>query len=364
MSEAVPSAVTAQLAQWSQEQRPGRQLGDVWKMPGNAGVSFGFTVTGADSPEESFVVRLAPIGVTVKGNTDVRRQIPLLDKLSGTKVPVARLVWAGTAADVFGTDAIVQEFVKGRPLHMTEPEQSCARSSTDVRPMVQAAVQALANIHATPVDDGLARWAPKRTAEDEVRFWMTLAAKVDDPEASRLSTQAADRLLASLPTGPVIGLVHGDFQTNNILYGQDGELLAIVDWELAGVGPQHLDLAWLSVFSDPMFWAREQQERLLVTVPVSDLVAWYEAATGRVVADFNWFRALAAYRFGVIAAFNLRLHRTGRRPDPAYELIASSIPVLLQRSVELVSRSPCRTLSDDGGTELMRGGRSNGEDMG
>ncbi len=49
-----------------------------------------------------------------------------------------------------------------------------------------------------------------------------------------------------------------------------------------------------------------------------------------------WHRALAGYAFAVIAAFNLMLHRRGKRVDPHHELLAPSIPRLLERALEVL----------------------------
>jgi hypothetical protein len=56
-------------------------------------------------------------------------------------------------------------------------------------------------------------------------------------------------------------------------------------------------------------------------------------------AKADWCRALACYRFGVIAAFNLYLHRTGRRADSTYERLETSVPVLFERGLGVLGGS-------------------------
>ncbi len=51
----------------------------------------------------------------------------------------------------------------------------------------------------------------------------------------------------------------------------------------------------------------------------------------------HWYQALSCYRFGAIAAFSVRLHRTGRRLDPLYEQLAPSVPALFERGRQLAS---------------------------
>jgi hypothetical protein len=65
-----------------------------------------------------------------------------------------------------------------------------------------------------------------------------------------------------------------------------------------------------------------------VTADPESLRRRYEESRQQQVDAFDYFRALACYRFGVIAAFNVRLHRTGRRVDASYERIAPSVQTL------------------------------------
>jgi aminoglycoside phosphotransferase (APT) family kinase protein len=46
-------------------------------------------------------------------------------------------------------------------------------------------------------------------------------------------------LLAQLPSP--LGLVHGDRQPGNILYAETGQVVALLDWELSGIGAQCYD---------------------------------------------------------------------------------------------------------------------------
>src|SRR5690606_439175 len=67
-------------------------------MPGHAGLSFGFRVDyqeGGQRRNESLVMRLPPKGVRQSGNTDVLRQVPLLQALKRNGVPVPTVRWFG-----------------------------------------------------------------------------------------------------------------------------------------------------------------------------------------------------------------------------------------------------------------------------
>jgi len=90
-----------------------------------------------------------------------------------------------------------------------------------------------------------------------------------------------------------------------------------------------LDVAWLALFGDPSAWAPEHQIGMRVVVEPERVVERYRQAGGAPLHGLGWCRALACFRFAVISLYNLRLHRTGKRDDPAWEGFASSVPYLL-----------------------------------
>jgi aminoglycoside phosphotransferase (APT) family kinase protein len=111
----------------------------------------------------------------------------------------------------------------------------------------------------------------------------------------------------------------------------------VIDWELAQIGGVLLDLGWLCLFSDPGSWVKTDLVPEHVPAPV-ELAAMYRERVAFSVteAEVRWFRAFASYRFAVITAFNLMLHRRGKRPDPTWEDIALSAPRLFERGLELI----------------------------
>jgi aminoglycoside phosphotransferase (APT) family kinase protein len=323
------------LTQWAQQHScPGARVAAVAPMPGNAGLSFGFDVV--DCARRRYVVRLAPPGVRRGRNTDVLRQVPLIRCLAEEGVPVARVVWASENEQPFGTDAFIQEFVNGRPLHLTDPALS-VRVPSGSDGMLATAVAALAQIHALGVPESLREWDRPRTVAEEIGFWEAMTPKVTEPAWRSNAERAATALKASAPTEVATGLVHGDFQTNNVLFASDGALVAIVDWELAGIGPQLLDVGWLCMFSDPTCWEDRRASAMRVRADREWIAERYRQGVpgSAPLRDLAWFQGLAAYRFGVIAAYNVKLHRTGKRRDEAWEEVAPSINVLFRRAFEL-----------------------------
>jgi aminoglycoside phosphotransferase (APT) family kinase protein len=318
------------LARWAvQEHGPDARVTDVRAMPGNAGLSFGFTLSAEH--EQRLVIRLAPPGVRRTGNTDVMRQVPLLRALAEQgRVPVAEVRWAMEDSPIFGTAAFVVDLLDGRPLHMTSPELSYD-GDADPWPLIQQAVDVLVAVHATALDGPLADWASETTLEQEIAWALAVSAKgVSGPHVAE-AYSLGEALRRTAPKDASIGLFHGDFQTNNILFA-DGRITGVVDWELAGIGGQLLDLGWLAMMTDIDCWHPDYAEQLLVTAPPAALLERYAAtAPTDPRGHFGWFSALACLRFAAIVSYNLRLHREGKRVDRYYETLAPSIPHLLRR---------------------------------
>jgi len=55
------------------------------------------------------------------------------------------------------------------------------------------------------------------------------------------------------------------------------------------------------------------------------------------VAGIEWYHAFACYRMAVVTGLFTRLHRTGRRIDPAWENIGTGVPLLLGKARRLLS---------------------------
>ena len=100
--------------------------------------------------------------------------------------------------------------------------------------------------------------------------------------------------------GPTV-LNWGDARIGNVLF--DGvRPVAVLDWEMAALGPAEVDVAWV-------IWMHRFFQRLAERygghglpgfLEAVDVVATYEACSGQPVRDLQWFTVLAALRHAVI----------------------------------------------------------------
>ena len=307
-------------------------------LPGHAGLSYSFELTthdGTTARTERLVIRLAPEGVPIAGPTDVVRQARIMASLSGTAVPVPSVKWYDSDPRWFGRPFFVVGFLAGDKLTLGEGTYTAG----ETRSMVTHAVEVLAALHAVPWDPRRAAWGEPLSLADEMRRLDNLLDRPTlDAKVVGRGPVLRERLRQSLPPPERIqvGCVHGDFQWSNCLFDQ-GRLKAVIDWELSQIGATLIDLGWLCLFSDRASWETSDLVPPHV-LPPDEIANLYvsKASSAIDIEQVRWFRAFASYRFGVITAFNLMLHRRGKRPDPTWENIALSGPRLFERGLELL----------------------------
>ena len=300
---------------------------------GHAGLTFGFDVLGvAGQKLGSYVLKLAPLGVARRGNTDVYRQAPLLRALNAAGLPVPAVPWASPDGGVLGTPFIVMERLPGRVFLVWEPHGSFLRDPVRARHVWLQAAEVLARLHKVEWRAALPHWEKPRPLTEEIDFWTPLLRHAQELEWLAAGTELRTLLATHVPDGRPVGIVHGDFQPGNILY-VDGQAEGLIDWELASIGSQGLDVGWLLMMSDGKAWHPAWQP----VAPVSreDLIEAYREAGGPARSRLEWYQALASYRLGAIACLNVKLHRTGKRTDILWERFAPSISSLFARGIEL-----------------------------
>jgi aminoglycoside phosphotransferase (APT) family kinase protein len=306
---------------------------DVDNMPGHAGFSYGFRVRLQDAVE-SWFIRLPPPNVNWRGTADVLRQVEVLNALQGSDVPHCAVKWSGDDLQWFGCPYFVVPWLEGDVLRLGTGEWAQGLTEEKKLDLGGQVMTALAGIHrldpvATPyLGDPL-------SFEEDVTRWDRFYEKAADPHCLKDVPLVRQKLLDSIPADAPVGVFHGDFQTSNLFCSAEGDLLAIIDWELTGIGATLNDVGWIATFSDSDAWPKGAGERPMFLDPdiLTDL---YTQALGQPLPYIHWFRALAAYKFAIITGFNLGLHRRGKRPDPTWEVTALSMTPLIDRANELL----------------------------
>ncbi len=94
----------------------------------------------------------------------------------------------------------------------------------------------------------------------------------------------------------------GDARVGNILY-RDFAPIAVLDWEMATVGPREVDLAWM-IFLHEFFHdmaVRFGLPGMSDFMQRASVIAEYQRLTGHTVRNLEWFEVFAALRFAIVS---------------------------------------------------------------
>lgn len=116
------------------------------------------------------------------------------------------------------------------------------------------------------------------------------------------------------PPPPRLCVVHGDYRTGNFLFAEDGQIKAVLDWEMAHIGDPHEDLAWAL---DPL-WASDSLERPGGMIDRAQAIALWEAASGLTVnpVALRWWCVFAAVKGLAIWVSSAKEYAVGKNADP------------------------------------------------
>ena len=115
------------------------------------------------------------------------------------------------------------------------------------------------------------------------------------------------------PPPAKIRVVHADFRTGNFLYDTEGEIHAILDWEMAHLGDPLEDLAWSL---NPVWrWAGDERAGGLVSREVA--IRIFEEASGTQVdlEALRWWEAFSSVKGQAIWASGAQEFSTGKNQD-------------------------------------------------
>jgi len=130
-------------------------------------------------------------------------------------------------------------------------------------------------------------------AAAELDKW-TAAIDATGVDAGPLINAAISWLKRNLPHTPRLALVHGDFKTNNLVFGAAGTV-TVLDWELAHIGDPLEDIAWT------MLWTTHF-DLVGGLLTVAEYQAAYEKAAGVTLdpAALLFWRILALVKLAAI----------------------------------------------------------------
>ncbi len=282
---------------------------------GHSGFTFETTIS-ARGDSFRAVLRLSPPGVRISGPADVGRQGRIMAALAETDVPVPRVFAMSSEPVIDGRSFALTELV-------SSVSWSAAARDTSPQAVAQQAVSVLHALRAVSREaSGIAATAPLSAAE-EIGRWAALLARCPDWLAGPAGTLRAE-LAAAAPDRGRTSLGHGDFHLGNLLF-RDGRVAAVIDWEVASVGDPLFDLGSLIVSSIRRRYPDDPNPTGGLALPLTLFLDLY----GTSADEANWYVAASCFKYAAILGYNLGLHRSGRRPDPIYERLTTTMSGLI-----------------------------------
>ncbi len=308
----------AQLEAWLQERVPGCTVSELI-VPESNGMSsetvlFDLAVPGESEPR-GLVARIAPDPAAdpVFQTYDMERQFLTMQMVAEhTNVPVPTVLWLENGTDVIGVPFFVMERVNGivppDVLPYTFGDNWFFEADlADQQRLERSAVEALAALHALTVDGPAAFLAgpddgasPLRHHVQEMRDYYEWVAA--DGVSSPLIERGFEWLEEHWPSNEDDAVFSwGDARVGNMMF-EDFEPVAVLDWEMASVGPREIDLGWMIYIH--RFFQDLVEDLGLPGMPhilrrdtVADL---YQSITGYEPRDLDFYTAYAALRHGIV----------------------------------------------------------------
>jgi len=298
------------------------------------------TYTIAEAGRE-WVLRRPPLGHVLPTAHDMAREYTVLTALAATDVPVPRTVAFCDDATVNDAPFYVMEKVDGQILRT--PADIAALSADDARRCSEQLVDVLVRIHAVDYAAvGLADFGrPDGYLERQVRRWGEQWERSKTRELASVD-ELARRLRAALPASPPPTIVHGDYRLDNTMLAADdpGEIVAVLDWEMATLGDPLTDLGLFLVY-----WVRDEgalgatldAERGFLTR--DDIVERYAKHSGADVSNLDFYEVLAAYKLAIILEGIHARFLMGKTLGDGFEHIGGLVEAMVERALAQASQS-------------------------
>ncbi len=262
-----------------------------------------------------YVARLAPetSAVPVFPTYDFAKQFRVMRLVAAeTSAPVPAAPWFEPDTAAVGSPFFVMERVEGEvppdvmPYNFGDSWLYDASAADQAR-LQEASVRVLAEIHT--LDPGTAdlafleldRTEPtplRRHVADQWDYYRWVSGARPQPLIERAFAWLEDHWPDD--EGPTV-LSWGDSRIGNMLY-RDFTPVAVLDWEMVGLAPREMDLAWM-IFLHQFFedlTAKMELPGMPHFMRVDDVASSYETASGHTPRHLEFYLVYAALRHGIV----------------------------------------------------------------
>jgi aminoglycoside phosphotransferase (APT) family kinase protein len=303
-----------------------------------------YRVTGAG--DRQVILRRPPLHGVLESAHDMGREHRIISALGPTDVPVPTTIGFEPDDAVTGAPFYAMEFVAGPVVR----DAAAARTMLDQAGRRRAAfslVDTLVRLHAVDPDViGLGDLARKDSyIARQLKRWhgqydtgkIRELPAIDDVHA---------RLSADIPDQGRSAIVHGDYRLDNLILSPEGEVRAVLDWELCTLGDPMADLGLLMVY-----WSEPGDDTIpLLSAPTvvegfptrREVAQRYAERSGRDISELEFYEAFGLWKLAIILEGVYSRYRSGAYgevPESVWGPFGDIVVRLGDRAAEVAAAS-------------------------
>jgi aminoglycoside phosphotransferase (APT) family kinase protein len=276
-----------------------------------AGGRSNLTYLVTDATGRRIVLRRPPVSHVLASAHDMGREHRIISALSGSSVPVAPALGFCDDVDVNGAPFYVMDFVDG---HILRGLEEAEKLTVDQRRTAgEDLVDVMVALHSIDPDTvGLGELGKKQDyLGRQLKRWHGQFQGSQDQEReagvfrpAEIVDEVHDLLIAHKPEQQGVAIAHGDYRLDNCIFGDDGKMLAVLDWELCTLGDALADLATML-----MYWTdRDDTARSMLPAASTaegfptraELVERYAGKSTLDLSGLSYYKAFSHWRLACI----------------------------------------------------------------
>ncbi|MBW8802892.1 MAG: phosphotransferase family protein [Catenulisporales bacterium] len=301
----------------------------------------------SDADGRVWILRRPPLGHVLPTAHDMRREFRVVSALYGT-VPVARTYVLCEEPDVIGAPFYLMEKVDGVVLRTRA--QCAALTPRQARSASESLVDVLAALHTVDPDAvGLSDFGhPDGYLYRQLDRWERQYASSQSREIRGLF-ELGDGLRAAVPVTQRSTILHGDYRLDNAMmriHGDGAAVAAVFDWEMSTLGDPLADLGLLLTYWEDQGHPAKgigsagggltNHEGFLNSRAI---IERYQAATGLILDDLDWYIAFNHYKLAVILEGIHYRHEQGLTLGEGFERAGAAVPALVEGGRRFLDRT-------------------------
>ena len=265
---------------------------------------------GGERVDQGFVVRFKPVSFIMFPYDLWDQQIEVMQLFhEDGRIPVAKVWWKEDDESILGGKFYVMEKKEGRVTVSIPPYSMTgwfAESTPEQRHKAgKQGVEAMARLHTMPVERLQFLKGPPGAEQGLPQEWEKWWRYVDwvnaDGEVPVLA-EARAKLESTMPDHSTPGLVWGDCRIGNMMFDENYDLIAVMDWEQPSIGGSLNDLAWWIVLGEQMHGASGFLGKHLEGMGTrQDTIDLWQGITGQSVDDLPWYEDFMALKTTVMS---------------------------------------------------------------